>query len=495
MKLLSGYFQFQNRLDFDISLSEGNEISLQDVALAYIGKIFMNNPELGIYEEVNDILILADLYRKYGKDITYFIHGMYTVLIFDKERKELIIFQDMLSSPLSLYYTKYKGKFFFSTSLKLLLKSSSKPRALNDSILDLFLLYGFVPESQTLIKDIYKLKPGYLLAMNVTDGSISFSKIKYWKRDFDENYAKEKYVNTFKMIINDIIKQLQKINVAHSQGYDSNYIVYTIKNMCDRCLNAFSVGGIKGKDESKIASKICDFYDNVNFCKGVVGPHTFKCLPDIVWILEGAVYEKGIFLMYELGKLLEKTGETNIIIGEGADEVGNINFFNTKYTEPQNYTWKGNPFEVVSYRILKKSSMLNAFSIDVIRPYLYQDFIHLAKGLRNINLENKYYHKDTINQLLKPQVRNLIRRKGGSTYVCALFDENNTLEQLFAFIQNSKFLKRKLRVFDNFDSREEKIDYYISLLYIFIFNDLFITGKYDNYFEKKHISILVDGII
>ena len=48
---------------------------------------------------------------------------------------------------------------------------------------------------------------------------------------------------------------------------------------------------------------------------------TLSTLPDLVWRLEGAVYEVGNFLQYELNRTLAENGVKRIFCGECADQV------------------------------------------------------------------------------------------------------------------------------------------------------------------------------
>ena len=86
--------------------------------------------------------------------------------------------------------------------------------------------------------------------------------------------------------------QKEEIALALSGGYDSNCILYEIKKAKpEQRVNAFSVGGVNGVDETGIACEIASYYKNTEYKTSKVTPKTLEHIDEIVEILEGSVYE------------------------------------------------------------------------------------------------------------------------------------------------------------------------------------------------------------
>ena len=78
--------------------------------------------------------------------------------------------------------------------------------------------------------------------------------------------------------------------VTLSAGYDSNSILSYIKRAQPGSrVEAFSIGGQRGINETDDARTIARMYSNVSFHSSLVGPHTLEYLDEIVHMLEGSV--------------------------------------------------------------------------------------------------------------------------------------------------------------------------------------------------------------
>ena len=150
MRQLCGIFDFQKNQYADKS----TEIR------AYINKDFEVYVYGKIKVEQNDMTgeLFWEIYQKYGNRITEQIKGIYILIIYDKIKKEVHIFQDRTTSPLTLYYTLNNNKIYLGTSLKWLLKESGIERKLNDNVIEEFLINGFIYGKETLIEKVYKIK-------------------------------------------------------------------------------------------------------------------------------------------------------------------------------------------------------------------------------------------------------------------------------------------------------------------------------------------------
>lgn len=158
LRKLSGIFHL---ITENLFADSDNILSFEDnnIKIQILGEIYSE----GLF---NNFSLIKNYYNLYKRNISEHIEGAYLLLIYDKIYKELLIIQDNISSPFTIYYTNYNNRVFYSTDLKSLLLKSQIPRRLHVELLDEFLTHGFINGHDTLIKNIYKLQPSIGLLIN-----------------------------------------------------------------------------------------------------------------------------------------------------------------------------------------------------------------------------------------------------------------------------------------------------------------------------------------
>ena len=313
----------------------------------------------------------------------------------------------------------------------------------------------------------------------------------------------ELYDNIFRKICTSNINNKDNISIALSSGYDTNYILYTLNNSNFK-IDAFSVGGSIGRNEVPDAKKIASMYKNVKFYSKLVNEETLNCYPEIVWILEGAVYESGIFLQYELAKMLNQNNKENIVLGECADQVLNYDFYHPllekikkiKFCFPReikkkfkglNYKPYKNTYDMASYKIIKKSGIImNYFYVNPEYPYTRKKFIEISKKVSIKGDKQKKYHKEVINLLLPKAITSILKKIGGATELKTLFVGDISIDNIKEVSKKSKFYKYK-----KFDDIFYEIDYYMKILYLELFEKIFLENN-QRYISKKINDLKLD---
>ncbi len=109
-------------------------------------------------ENCNDGAALTALFSQYGDCLTQHLNGAYIAAFFRKSDGSLHVFHDRATSPVALYFTEKDGAVYLSTSLKTLLAASKIDRKLNESVIEDFLVNGYLYGGDTLIKGVHKIK-------------------------------------------------------------------------------------------------------------------------------------------------------------------------------------------------------------------------------------------------------------------------------------------------------------------------------------------------
>lgn len=466
---------------------------------------------------------IADNFKTSGSDIAGKINELFLTAIFDKESGVLHILSDLFSSPYNLYYTVADSKFYYSSSLKWLLKVSGIKRELDQDAVSYFKINGFVLGDKTLIKGVNKL--GYAEEIIVSKNGVSKKALKYTFNYQQKPAARAKLINTVRESIRNS-SGISEPCIALSSGYDSNMVLDTLRKVPDTFVHAFSVGGETGRNETVAVSENVKNMSGVDLSVSIVNRDNFNTLADIVWRLEGSVFERGIILQYALAKSISEYGIENpvCICGECADQVMNRNFrddmnktLSGKNRPDQRLLYNYNPFVTGTTIILKKSSlMLNSFGITSRYPFIKKNVLENTVPLGKENgLGKNLYRKLCANELPDFVLKN-ISMVGGSTNNNAILNEEDyaklkaglkrspvvakittqTVPRYISFVEQTHRVKGVLkRYFSSLKPKkgEDKKPFTLKTndmteelmsVYLLLFYELFITGNHDDAFDK-----------
>lgn len=435
--------------------------------------------------ELEDIY---NLYKVYGERLYRYLDGVYSLIIIDYKIKKAFVFQDYFGSNQNIYYYKNKKNIYLTNELKQIILQYEQEWKINNKATKQFLKKGFVIGKDTLAKNINKIPSKQYLKIDFKNMSIQLKKYHYKKCRDKRIIDKEIYNDIFKSICLSSVPTEAMTTI--SSGYDTNYLLYTLRKNTNKHISTFCIGGMIGRNEVPDAKKICKNYENVTFNYKMVNDISLYKYPEIVFALEGAMYESGIFLQYELARLLKENNVHEIMLGECADQVLNYELYHKrnliinkikynmkkvgkKILKSIDYKPYKNPYEMASYKILKKNGILmNYMGIKTQYPYLRQEFIKVAKKVVKKGDKNKEYHKKVINETLPSNVTEILKKIGGATELKTLFVGNIKLDDLKRISRDSEFYSDK-----KFDDQYYEIDYYMKIIYIELFKKIFLKNK------------------
>ena len=521
MRILSGVLDSKHKS----YKTEGENIFQCDTEgfhVSVVGEVIIDG-------KVNSEKLLVDCFKQFCNQITEHIKGLYILAIYDKKNNRLFVFQDRTTSPITLYYTFSNEILYFSTSLKNLLLLSKIKRKLNENVVEEFIVNGFIYGQQTLVEGVYKIKSFHCL---VADNSgVKQNKVYYNTTEYIKQRAYKEFKNVLDKAILKQVEGQSEVNAPLSSGYDSSYIVNVLSKQTDFPINAFSIGGKFGKNELPVVKENVKQFPRTTLISEMTDSSTLQNYPDIVWRLEGNVYEVGLFLQYELNKLVSETGKKTLICGECADQVMNQYYFTDERnavpasSSDKYYDFSEYPYVFGSYLILKKNGILaNSFDIDTKYPYLDDEFVSLNKPLTEYNGKNKTVHKENCNACLPKEIIDNISKIGGSTECHSLFENDDEIQRFFRFVEKSDFfkshkalikkhsysekikpdlvtgIKTKIRntaykvmkketdPAGKYFNDEMKLREYLNYTYLILFDELFISGNYDDEFLNNGIT-------
>ena len=463
----------------------GNILENKNIIIFAMGKIFDINQNC---LKLDDLYIL---YTNHGKRIVSYLDGTYSLVIIDKIKRKLFVFQDLFGSNLNIYFYIDKKEILVSNELKQIIKSKNVKWKINSEAVKKFLKNGFINNKDTLVQFIHKVPGKKYLEINLNNARYQVKKYILVKDVYKiKKVDDESYIRTLKDICNSSV--CENMGVTISSGYDTNFLIYNLRSCINNNLKAFSIGGTIGRNEVPDSCLISKYYKNIDFYSKLVDDNSLINFPEIVFALEGAIYESGIFLQYELAKLIKENNVKNIILGDCADQVLHYNLYHplNSHIDKIKYYVKNlkqlcigitiKPFkdiyEMASYKILKKNGILmNYYGINTQYPYLRRKFIEIAKKIVIKRDNNKTYHKKIINKTLPADIVKILKKIAGATELKTLFIGKITLDDIKRIAKKSKFYKEKI-----FSDEFYEIDYYMKIVYLEIFEKMFINVNFKN---------------
>jgi asparagine synthase (glutamine-hydrolysing) len=124
-------------------------------------KIFLKNQGYSFFTNTDTELILS-LYHFYGENFLNYLEGFFSIAIFDKNKKKLLLAVDRFGNK-SLFYSYQNDNLFFSSQQSYLIRSRIVKFEENQKKIDEFVIFGDIANNETLHKKIKKILPGTLI--------------------------------------------------------------------------------------------------------------------------------------------------------------------------------------------------------------------------------------------------------------------------------------------------------------------------------------------
>ncbi|MCH8004324.1 MAG: asparagine synthase (glutamine-hydrolyzing) [Nanoarchaeota archaeon] len=334
-----GYFVDKNlsmgnrRLSIIDLTKSGNQPMFNEdksIALVYNGEIY-NFKELKeslknkghSFSSNTDTEAVVHAYEEYGTNCLKYFNGFFSFALYDSKKKTIFLARDRLGiKPLYYYYNKQK--FIFASEIKTILEDKTVEREINVNSLNEYLMFRYIHSNETILKNIYRLKPGHMIVFDCKKNKLNTE--KYWDVTINnKNYNEEICAkNIFNLFMDSVEKRLMSdvpLGVYLSGGIDSSSVVAMMKKLGVKDINTYSVGfqyDVLG-NELGYARKVSDIFETKHH-EFVIKPDIVKELPKIVWHLDEPLADPAVVPVYFLSKEATKS-VTVILSGDGADEL------------------------------------------------------------------------------------------------------------------------------------------------------------------------------
>ncbi|MBP7462797.1 MAG: asparagine synthase (glutamine-hydrolyzing) [Bacteroidales bacterium] len=211
-----------------------------------------------------DTEVIIEAFAEWGVTFVNKLNGMFAIAIFDKQEHKLYLFRDRIGVKPIYYYWDGKN-FAFASELKSLLqiRHIRDQRQIDQQSICDYLHLGYIPEPNSIYKNVYKFPAGNFGIVSSTGLRIE----SYWliegairrKLIDDEQECKEKLKELIESSVSMRLISDVPFGTFLSGGVDSSLVTAVASKYVTKPLNTFSIGFFETKyNESSYARRVAE---------------------------------------------------------------------------------------------------------------------------------------------------------------------------------------------------------------------------------------------
>lgn len=404
------------------------------------------------FQTHSDTEVLLVAYQTWGIDCLKKLNGMWSFVIFDKQKQLLIGARDRTGvKPFYIY--KNKSVFCWASEIKAIAATSFYDSKINESAVFKYLLQGTTEnDGKTFFSDIEELPPAHYFTFQLK--SQSFNIQQYWNLDinrandiFDQSRFNKYTEEVRELAIASIDKRLRSdipVGFCLSGGIDSSSIVCMANHLQnkqkhgsinDRLVAFTAVNHVAGFDETKWAEIIVKKL-GIDWVKtDCNASNLIDLLPEMNYYQDTPIVSTSTYAQYKVMEAAKNKGIPVLIDGQGGDELfaGYVPFYTSLYWQfIRNGNFKGLKNELKHLGNSPFSKSLFATSSAKI----------IAQGLIPNNLKKQFLLSS------RPETdylqRDYLKQQANKFNIAGNFS-NRPLNDLLAEYYSGYFLKNLLR--------------------------------------------------
>src|SRR3984885_10848385 len=297
--------------------------------IVYNGEVY-NFPELRSELEKRghrfytktDTEVIIHLYEEMGADCVTKLRGMFSLAIYDRTKRKLVLARDRLGKK-PLHYALLKDKLYFGSEIKSILAVAPELAEVNAQGLLEYLYYGYVPDPITAFTGIRKLPPGHVLEFE--DGEIKIR--QYWdlpqynthRPKSEEECLEELEHRLFEATRIRLISDVP-LGAFLSGGTDSSTVVALMARASSAPVKTFSVGVTKADfNEAEYARMVARKFGTEHH-EMILEPNVVETVEHLTSSLEEPFGDSSMLPTYYVSQMARQH-VTVALSGDGGDEI------------------------------------------------------------------------------------------------------------------------------------------------------------------------------
>ncbi len=361
-----------------------------------------------------DTEVILELFAKFGKDSFTWLNGMFALAIYDQDTKKIYLSRDKIGIK-PLFYFWDNQSFVFASELKVIneyCRSTSINLQINQETIPNFLHLGFIPEPQTIYKNVYKFPSGNHGEFETLNPKLSIQ--EFWKasshfltnRISDENKALKQYKDLLFASVNDQMISDVPLGTFLSGGIDSSLVTAVASKLSSQKVKTFSIGFNEAKyDETQYADAVAKHLNTDHHIFKVSVNDVMELVPSLLKVYDEPYADSSAFPTMLVSRLARQH-VTVVLSGDGGDE-----FFQGYGM----YTWANRlqqPFfktfrkpvhgltQLMGNRMKRGGNLFNYPSADRLHTHIFsQEQYYFSEVELSVLIKNCTFNFSTINTL------------------------------------------------------------------------------------------------
>jgi asparagine synthase (glutamine-hydrolysing) len=277
------------------------------------------------FDTTSDTEVILHMYQEFGDNFINDLNGMFAFIIYDKEKRRILIGRDHFGIK-PLYYYQDKEKLIFGSEIKAVLQHPDVVAIPDNRNLNEYLTFQFIMEEGTMFRNISKVLPGHYMTLDLNSGKLN--RVKYWEPNFkiDRYHTEEYFIVKLGEIFDQTITQQLRSDVPLgsylSGGLDSSFVTIMAASKYGGQFKSFSGAFEEGpeynelpyaREAARVAnSKLYEVYPTEQ--------QFIDFLPKLIYHLDEPVAGPGVFPQYIVSKLASEHVKV-VLGGQGGDEI------------------------------------------------------------------------------------------------------------------------------------------------------------------------------
>ena len=265
-----------------------------------------------------DTEVLVHGYEEYGAKLLGMLRGMFSFVIWDKNKKELFGARDFFGIK-PMYYAQMNGTFMFGSEIKSFLPHPSFEKKLNTAALENYMTFQYSATDETFFKNVYKLPPAHFFIYK--DGCLTIK--RYWDIHFREDgkTSLDQWVDRISGVMHNSVEahKIADVEVGSflSSGVDSSYVA-AIADV-DK---TFTVGFGSDEKYNEIgwAKNFSKAIGKENTSKVITPEEYWGSLAKIQYHMDEPLADPSAVALYFVCNIASERIKV-VLSGEGADEI------------------------------------------------------------------------------------------------------------------------------------------------------------------------------
>ena len=327
--------------------------------------------------------------------------------------------------------------FFFSSELKAIKLHPKFNKEINKDAINNLINYNYIPDNESIYKNIRKLNPGSYIKLSLSDVQIRSNHklkiIKYWnvtkKCNPLENMNANAYVDKLEeLLLNSVKNQMLSdvpLGAFLSVGIDSSLIVSLMQSQSTNKIKTFTIGFNEREfNEAQQAKKIANHLNTDHHELYFSDQDAINLIPNLPEIYDEPFSDPSALPTILLSKLA-KNYVSVALSGDGGDEI--FAGYNRYKTILPIYNLSNNPpINMIFKLILKLTSKTNDLRLDKLGRLInidqFSDKYRKIKDIANSNsliesFQNILKNSDQSNKILKSKNNNEFLLNKIDTYI------------------------------------------------------------------------------